>query len=87
MLYGDDAVLVSHTQDGLQYLMNRFSHARSKFGLTVSIKETEIMAQDAPIPPSVSVNDSTLTVAENHRYLGALISSNAPRDAEINARI
>ena len=51
MLFADDAALVSHTQEGLQCLMDRLSKACKKFALTISIKKTEVMAQDAEIPP------------------------------------
>ena len=50
MLFADDAALVSHTQEGLQCLMDRLSKAFKEFALTISIKKTEIMAQDAEIP-------------------------------------
>ena len=46
----DDAALVSHTQEGLQCLMNRFSKECKEFALIISIKKTEVMAQDADIP-------------------------------------
>jgi hypothetical protein len=53
MLFADDAALVSHTQEGLQCLMDRLSKACKEFALTISIKKTEVMAQDAEIPPSI----------------------------------
>ena len=49
-LFADDAALVSHTQEGLQCLMNRLLKACKEFALTISIKKTEVMAQDAEIP-------------------------------------
>ena len=45
MLFADDA-LVSHTQEDLQCLMDRFSKAFKEFAFTISIKRTEVMAQD-----------------------------------------
>ena len=50
MLFADDAALVSHTQEGLQCLMDRFFKAWNEFALTISIKKTEVMAQDTEIP-------------------------------------
>ncbi|PIK57594.1 hypothetical protein BSL78_05502 [Apostichopus japonicus] len=87
MLFADDAALVSHTNDGLQRLMDQFAYACKEFALTISIKKTEVMTQDAPIPPTISVNDSRLETVDNFRYLGSIISSNVSLDAEINARI
>ena len=87
MLFADDAALVSHTQEGLQCLMDRFSKACKEFSLTISIKKTEVMAQDAEIPPSIYVDGSNLSVVDNFKYLGSTISSNLSLDVEINARI
>jgi hypothetical protein len=42
MLFADDAALTSHTTDGLQQLVNRLSHACKEFGLTISLKKTNI---------------------------------------------
>ena len=87
MLFADDAVLVSHTQEGLQCLMDRLSKACKEFALTISIKKTEVMAQDAEIPPSFCIDGSNLSVVDNFKYLGSTISSNLSLDVEINARI
>ncbi|PIK42917.1 hypothetical protein BSL78_20220 [Apostichopus japonicus] len=87
MLLADDAALVSHTSDGLQRLMDQFAHACKEFVLTISIKKTEVMTQDAPILPTISNNDSRLETVDNFRYLGSIISNNVSLDAEINARI
>ena len=76
MLFVDDAALVSHTQEGLQCLIDRFSKACKEFSLTISIKKTAVMAQDAEIPPSIYVDGSNLTVVDNFKYLGSTISSN-----------
>ena len=85
MLFADDAALVSHTQTGLQCLMDRFSKAYKEFALTISIKKTELMAQDAEIPHSIYIDGSNLSVVENFKYLGSTISSNLSLDVEINA--
>ena len=45
------------------------------------------MAQNAENPPSIYVNVSNLSVAENFKYLGSTISSNLSLDVKINARI
>ncbi|KAJ8044653.1 hypothetical protein HOLleu_07445 [Holothuria leucospilota] len=54
------------------------------FALTISIKKTEEIAQDAPSPPTIAINDSRLATVNNFRYLGSLISSNVSLDADIN---
>ena len=85
MLFAEDAALVSHT--GLQCLMDRFFKACKEFALTISIKKTEAMAQDAEIPPSIYIDGSNLSMVDNFKYLGSTISSNLSPDVEINAHI
>ena len=87
MLFADDTALVSHTQEGLQCLMDRFLKACKEFALTISIKKTEVMAQDADVPPSIYIDGSNLSVLDNFKYLGSTISSNLLLDVEINAHI
>ena len=86
ILSADDAALVSHTQEGLQCLMDRLSKACQEFALTINIKKTEVMAQDAEISPSVYIDGSNLSVVDNFKYLGSTISSNLSLDVEINTR-
>ena len=60
MLIADDAALSSHTEEDLQRLMDRFSHACREFGLTVSIKKTNVMGQDVPSPPAIRIDNEEL---------------------------
>ena len=87
MLFADDAALVSHTQKGLQCLMDRFLKACMEFALIISTKKTEITAQDTEIPPSVYIDGSNLSVVDNFKYLRSTISSNLSLNVEINAHI
>ncbi len=41
MLFADDAALTSHTVDGLQQLVSRFSYACKEFGLTISLEKNQ----------------------------------------------
>lgn len=87
MLFADDAALASHTEEALQRLMDRFTDACQEFGLTISLKKTNISAQDASHAPSISINDYTFEVTEDFTYLGSTISSSLSLDTEINRRI
>ncbi|KXJ29921.1 hypothetical protein AC249_AIPGENE3107 [Exaiptasia diaphana] len=51
MLFADDAALNIHTQEELQSLMYRFSHACNDFVLTISLKKTNILGQDTETHP------------------------------------
>lgn len=68
-----------------------FLSACKNFGLTISIKKTEVMFQPAPgsqyHEPQIKVNEQTLQAVENFTYLGSTLSCNANIDAEINSRI
>ena len=87
MLFADDAALSSHTKEALQQLMDRFSHACKEFGLTISIKKTNVMGQDVPSPPAVTIDNVVLDVTNHFTYLGSTITSNLSLHAEINKRI
>jgi hypothetical protein len=86
MLFADDAAIVTHTEAELQRLMDRFAKACDEFGLTISLKKTNVMAQDAD-PPSIIINNYKLEVVSEFTYLGSTITNNLSLDAELNKRI
>ena len=55
--------------------------------LTISIKKTEVLAQNSTSPPAIKILDSTLAVVDSFKYLGSTISSNLSLDDEIKIRI
>jgi hypothetical protein len=87
MLFADDAAFVSHTEDGLQALMDSFSSACDDFGLTISIKKTEVLAQETPSVPTIYIKNQALNNVASFKYLGSTVSSNLSLDAELNSRI
>ena len=54
MLFADDAAVSAHTKYGLQQLMSRFSHACCDFGLTTSLKKTNVLGQNVDTPPVIT---------------------------------
>ena len=74
LLFADDAALASHTESGLQQLINQFSAACKEFGLTISLKKTKIMAQSTNHPPTITINGYMLETVDNFTYLGSSIS-------------
>ncbi|KAK4318168.1 hypothetical protein Pmani_010810 [Petrolisthes manimaculis] len=87
MLFADYAALTAHTEEALQRLVNSFAQACEEFGLTISLKKTDIMGQDVNSTPSISIGDHTLEVVTKFTYLGSTISSNLSLDVELNTRI
>ena len=87
MLFADDAAVVSHTESGLQNLIDCFSQACDDFGLTISVKKTEVMGQNVSIPPVIKIDNKALEVTDHFTYLGSTISSNLSLDHELDRRI
>ena len=48
--------------EDLQHLMNRFSKACQNFGLTISLKKTQLMGQGVVSPPSITISTQELEV-------------------------
>ena len=87
MLFADDAAVVAHTQEELQSLMDCFSQACKDFGLTISLKKTNVLGQDTETPPVISIDDYELDAVCQFTYLGSTITGKLSLDAEINKRI
>ena len=48
MQFADDCALLAHTEEAPQHIVNRFSNAAKNFGLTISLKKTEVLYQPPP---------------------------------------
>ena len=80
ILFADDAAVATHSEHQLQSLMDRFSQACKDFGLTMSLKKTEVLAQDTDNQPKISVDNYELKDVNQFTYLGSTISSNISLD-------
>ncbi len=88
LLYADDCALLSHTEAGLQRSANLFADECKNFGLTISIKKTEVMYQPAKkstesaprVEPQIKIGGSKLNVVNQFTYLGSIMSD----DCSIN---
>jgi hypothetical protein len=91
LLFADDCALAADSQENLQRLCDSFSSAARRFGLTISIKKTEVLYQpargNAYVTPVIIIEGKKLNAVELFKYLGSLISNDASLDAEITARI
>ena len=70
LLFADDAALVSHTEDGLQCMLNKFADACKEFGLTISIKKTQVMGLNTPSYPMLYLEGQLLEAVDDFVYLG-----------------
>lgn len=87
MLFADDAAVAAHTEAALQRLITRFAEACTEFGLTMSLKKTNVMGQDVSTTPKITIGDHTLEVVDKFTYLGSTISNKLSLDAELDVRI
>ena len=79
--FADDSALLAHTEETLQHIINRFSDAAKTFGLTISLKKTELLYQTPPreaySPPHISIDGTNPNAVEHLTYVGSVISSDA----------
>ena len=85
--FADDAAVATHIQEELQSLMDCFAQACKEFGLTISLKKTNVLGQDTEAPPVISIDDNELEAVCQFTYLGPTIIDNLSLDAEIDVRI
>ena len=90
-LFADDCALAAHSEEDLQHLADCFSTAAKAFGLTVSIKKTEVLYQAAPgaskPDPDIRIDGAPLKNVEDFTYLGSCLSSSGTLDKEISCRL
>ena len=83
--------LAAHSEVDLQELADCFATAAKSFGLTVSIKKTEVLRQLAPNtarpPPNITMDGNALKNVDTFKYLGSCINSAANLDDEVLCRI
>ena len=84
LLLADEAVLTSHSEQGLQHLVDKLFHTCKEFGLTVSLRKrltVDILAQGAESPPVITIDNMVLKVVDTFTYLGSTVSSSPSVDA------
>ena len=85
MMFAD--AVVTHTQEELQSLINCFSHASKHFGMTISLKTTNVLGQDTEAPPVITIDDYELDAVSQFTFLGSTITDNLSLNEEIDKRI
>ena len=91
LLFADDCALLAHMKEALQHIVNRISTVAKNFGLTISLKKTEVLHQpplrEAYSPPHISVDGTNLNVVEHFTYLRSVISSNVTVSKDLDNRL
>ena len=67
--------------------MNCFSQACKDFGLTISLKKTNVLGQDTEAPPVITIDDYEVDAVCQFTYLSSTITDNLSLNAEIDKRI
>jgi len=88
LLFADECALVAHTPAELQLLFDQFFNAAKRFGLTVSLKKTEVMCQSHPPSQTASVritagDNTVLKSVDKFCYLGSFLSNIISADSDI----
>ena len=92
LLYADDCAIVAHSEKDLQDMATALSNATKRYGLTISIKKTEVLYQPAPgttrkEEPEIKIDNQILKNVDAFTYLGSTLTSNNTLDKEISSRI
>ena len=87
LLFADDAALVSHSESGLQRLVDALSSACEKFGLTISLTKTEVMGQGVADTPKISIGQRNLGNVKELTYLGTTVTENVFIGTELSRRM
>ena len=67
--------------------MDCFPQACKDFGLTISLKKTNVLEQDTEAPPVITIDNFELDAVCQVTYLGSTITDNLSLEAEIDKRI
>ena len=84
LLFADDAAIATHSENELQFQIDRLSAACKDFGLIISIPKTKILPQGVAEKPNIRIDNYELGVVEDFPYLGSNISGTLSLDTEIN---
>jgi len=91
MLFADDCALKASSEQEMQHSMDHFSAACDAFGLTISIKKTEVMYQPVPhkaySEQTITVKGEKLKAVDTFTYLGSTLSRSVCIDDEVDGRI
>ena len=67
--------------------MDRLVAACKLFGLTISLKNTQVMVKDTTSPTSIHINSQQLEVVHQFTYVGSSVTDKLSLDSELSTRI
>ena len=88
LLFGDDLVLLSSAESGLQRALHSFAGACNTAGVKISTAKTEVFhILRNPDQCVLQVNGATLKHEEKFKYLWVAFTSDERQDEELDTRI
>lgn len=89
--YADDNAAFCHSADDLQRSVNNFTAAYQRFGMSVNIQKTKVLAQPAPrtaLPEfDITISGTSLKKVDQFSYLGSLLTSKCNSEKDIEHRV
>ena len=86
--FADDTVLLSHTNEGLQNLVESVKTHSERKHLMLNTKKTKVMKTDKTIGPvNITVNNEMFETVNKYEYLGSTVTENCDGKIEIRRRL
>jgi hypothetical protein len=80
-------VVGTHTVEDLPQLIDRYATDCRYFGLTISLNQTKVLAQDVDDRPKIKISNFELDVVTEFTYLSSNISDKLAAETEVKRRI
>ena len=87
MLFADDIVLISESQEDLQVRLEECRRSLEEYGLRVSREKTEYMKFNTEGEGDVRMNGCQLKNVDAFKYLGSIVSKDGSIDEEVRCRL
>ena len=90
LLFADDSALIAQSAEEIQRIVDSFANASSKISLKINIKKTEVMFQPnstMTMEEDINEGETTLNPVNEFTYLGSIIASDGPIEAELQKRM
>ena len=87
--FADDQAMISHTNVGLQRIMNDLASVGKKYGMRINVTKTKGMRinHQGKTQMKLIVDDAKLEIVEKFTYLGSMITNDGRCEHEIKVRI
>ena len=87
LLFADDDAIATHSETELQRLVDRLVEDCDLFGVTLSIKKTEVIGQGTSSPPEIKLGSESQKTVDRFVYLGSTITWTLSLDEVLTRRI